>query len=284
MHKTVVATAGLKRAKARTKRNGKRSVKFARFALGDFVLVAPALQHPGKLSLRWKAPCRVVKVVSDHLLDVQQLVSPGETSLHHTSRLRMQFAFGDEGFYVEAVQDLRMSDGAWQVKVKWLSLDDLESSWEPALSIYEDVPVLFRRWAMSRLDDYGVGEMLDDMERAFGHPLYGEVFSAVPRINYPCKCAVDSEFSRLVVQAGADNTDLSPIENVWGALARKVYANGRQFETKASLKAQILVSWNEIEQEYLQDLIEGMPTRMAQVLLRHGNCIHKIVDPLKMRL
>ncbi|ETV74174.1 hypothetical protein H257_11140 [Aphanomyces astaci] len=110
---------------------------------------------------------------------------PCETSLHHTSRLRLyceggrdidedlkaQIAFGDEGFYVEALQDLRMSDGAWQVKVKWLGLDDLESSWEPALSIYEDVPVLFRRWAMSRLDDYGVGEMLDDMERAFGHPL-----------------------------------------------------------------------------------------------------------------
>ncbi|KAF0702593.1 hypothetical protein AaE_015834 [Aphanomyces astaci] len=170
MHKTVVATAGVKRAKARTQRNGKRSVKFARFALGDFVLVARALQHPGKLSLRWKGPCRVVKVVSDHLLEVQQLMPPGDTR-DIDEDLKAQIAFGDERFYVEALQDLHMSDGTWQVKVKWLGLDDLESSWEPALSIYEDVPVLFRRWAMSRLDDYGVGEMLDDMERVFGHPL-----------------------------------------------------------------------------------------------------------------
>jgi hypothetical protein len=185
MHKHVAATAAKKRAKARAVRAGKTSVKLANFALGDFVLVARALRHPSKLTLRWKGPYRVVRVVSDHLMEVQQLVPPAETTLHHTSRLRLyceggrevdedlkaQIAFGDEGFYVEELQDMRLHNGAWEVKIKWLGLDDLESSWEPATSIYEDVPVLFRRWAVVRRDEDGVGNMIQDIETTFGHPL-----------------------------------------------------------------------------------------------------------------
>ncbi|KAF0708485.1 hypothetical protein AaE_013194 [Aphanomyces astaci] len=73
----------------------------------------------------------------------------------------------------------------------------------------------------------------------------------------------------------AKSPDLNPIENVWGVLARKVYAHGRQFDTKAQLKAQILQSWEEIDQKYLSHLVDGMPTRMAQVILRRGQCIDK---------
>ncbi|KAF0712687.1 hypothetical protein AaE_011967 [Aphanomyces astaci] len=185
MHKHVAETAAAKRAKARYRRDGQRSVKLAKFTLGDFVLVARALQHPGKLSLRWKGPFRVVKVVSDYLMEVQQLVPPGATSLHHACRLRLyceggrevnedlkaQIAFGDEGFYVEDLRDLRLRDGVWEVLIKWLGLDDLESSWEPALSIYEDVPLLFRRWAKARSNKDGVSEIIDDLTSACGHPM-----------------------------------------------------------------------------------------------------------------
>ncbi|KAF0710232.1 hypothetical protein AaE_012621 [Aphanomyces astaci] len=69
--------------------------------------------------------------------------------------------------------------------------------------------------------------------------------------------------------------DLNPIENVWGVLARKVYANGRQFDSKEGLKAQILASWREIDQEYLHHLVDGMPTRVAQIILRRGHSIDK---------
>ncbi|RHY13609.1 hypothetical protein DYB25_010213, partial [Aphanomyces astaci] len=96
MHKHVAETAAAKRAKARYRRDGQRSVKLAKFTLGDFVLVARALQHPGKLTLRWKGPFRVVKVVSDYLMEVQQLVPPGATSLHHACRLRLYCEGGRE--------------------------------------------------------------------------------------------------------------------------------------------------------------------------------------------
>ncbi|KAH9069958.1 hypothetical protein Ae201684P_002331 [Aphanomyces euteiches] len=67
--------------------------------------------------------------------------------------------------------------------------------------------------------------------------------------------------------------DLNPIENVWGQLARLVYANGRQYESVDELKAQIRSCWNMLEQSYLQKLVDGMPTRMAQVVLRNGASI-----------
>ncbi|RLO09982.1 hypothetical protein DYB28_003098 [Aphanomyces astaci] len=42
------------------------------------------------------------------------------------------------------------------VVIQCLGMDDLQSSWELALSIYEDAPVLFRRWAKARSKEDGV--------------------------------------------------------------------------------------------------------------------------------
>ncbi|RQM31277.1 hypothetical protein B5M09_013725, partial [Aphanomyces astaci] len=98
----------------------------------------------------------------------QQLVPPGATSLHHAYRLclycegggevnedlKAQIAFGDEGFYVEALQDLRLRDGVWEALI---------TSWEPTQLIYEDVPVLFRLWTKARSNEDGVSEMIDDL-------------------------------------------------------------------------------------------------------------------------
>ncbi|RHZ26197.1 hypothetical protein DYB37_013667, partial [Aphanomyces astaci] len=70
MHKHVAETAAPKRAKARNHRDGQRSMKLAKFALSDFVLVGRARQHPGKITLRCKGPFRVVKVVSDYLMEI----------------------------------------------------------------------------------------------------------------------------------------------------------------------------------------------------------------------
>ncbi|ETW05776.1 hypothetical protein H310_03460 [Aphanomyces invadans] len=165
MHKHVSGVAEVKRTKARERRESQRAVKLAKFTLGDFVLMARALKHLVKLTLRWKGPFRVVKVVSDYLMEVQQPVPPGDVSLHHASRLRLyceggrdvdedlkaQIAFGDED-----LRDLRLRDGVWEVLIKWFGLGELESSWEPAMSIYEDAFVLFRRWAKTRSNEEGV--------------------------------------------------------------------------------------------------------------------------------
>jgi len=53
--------------------------------------------------------------------------------------------------------------------------------------------------------------------------------------------------------------DLNPIENAWAHLSRKVYDNGRrQFRTVKDLEAQILASWEDMENEYFQTLVSSM--------------------------
>ncbi|KAF0766561.1 hypothetical protein AaE_002913, partial [Aphanomyces astaci] len=67
--------------------------------------------------------------------------------------------------------------------------------------------------------------------------------------------------------------DLNPIENVWGVLARAVYANGHQFGSVADLKTKIALEWDRITLEYCKTLVDSMPTRMAQVILKRGAAI-----------
>jgi hypothetical protein len=64
--------------------------------------------------------------------------------------------------------------------------------------------------------------------------------------------------------------DLNPIENLWGLLARKVYANGRQFHTIAELKTAITQSWAEITIAERRPLVESMPNRLFEVIRLNG--------------
>ncbi|RHZ01493.1 hypothetical protein DYB31_012294, partial [Aphanomyces astaci] len=118
--------------------------------------------------------------------EVQQLVEPFTTSVHHASRLKFfsdaaldvtdalvdYAAFGDEGFFVEELLGARRSaDGKFEVRVKWKGLDEEEASWEPALQLYEDIAVVLRRWIMKNASDGVVKEMRDDLEATLGHSL-----------------------------------------------------------------------------------------------------------------
>ncbi|RHZ05654.1 hypothetical protein DYB37_012789 [Aphanomyces astaci] len=78
--------------------------------------------------------------------------------------LKAHIAFGDEGFNVEYLRDLSLRDGVWEVLIKRLGLDNLES-------FYEVVPVLFCRWAKTRSNEDGVSELIDDRTSACGHPM-----------------------------------------------------------------------------------------------------------------
>ncbi|CAF3449138.1 unnamed protein product [Rotaria socialis] len=68
----------------------------------------------------------------------------------------------------------------------------------------------------------------------------------------------------------SSSPDLNPIENLWGILARKVYAGGKQFRTKEQLKTTITKSWEEISIEQLRALVESMPERIFEVIKLNG--------------
>jgi transposase len=63
----------------------------------------------------------------------------------------------------------------------------------------------------------------------------------------------------------AKSPDLNPIENLWGILCRRVYANGRQFESREALIQVILHEWSQIDLTELRKLVLSMPKRLGEV-------------------
>ena len=63
---------------------------------------------------------------------------------------------------------------------------------------------------------------------------------------------------------------MNPIENLWGILARRVYANGRQFGNAEALKQEIVNEWSKIDQDTLKTLIESKPDRIFSLATKTG--------------
>jgi hypothetical protein len=89
MHDDMAQISDDRRASARKSRAKKARVQLAKFDIGDFVLVANVLSRANKLALQWRGPSRIIRVVSDYLMEVQALAPPHATSLHHASRLKL---------------------------------------------------------------------------------------------------------------------------------------------------------------------------------------------------
>ena len=68
----------------------------------------------------------------------------------------------------------------------------------------------------------------------------------------------------------ACSPDLNVIENVWGILARRVYANNRQFQSIRELRNAITTFWGEIDMNLLKKLVDSVPNRLFQVINRNG--------------
>jgi hypothetical protein len=64
--------------------------------------------------------------------------------------------------------------------------------------------------------------------------------------------------------------DLNPIENLWGILAREVYADGKQYNSKEELKHAIRREWQKISPHVLKNLVESMTKRIYQLISLQG--------------
>lgn len=71
----------------------------------------------------------------------------------------------------------------------------------------------------------------------------------------------------------ACSPDLNPIENLWGVIARRVYANQRQFNKVDDLWGEIQKIWYDLEPELLQNLISSMKNRIFDVIRLNGGQI-----------
>jgi hypothetical protein len=125
------------------------------------VLVAKRDFHLGeKLALRWRGPRRILSTLSDHVFEVEDL-NTGTVTAKHDSRLRFyadasldvtadllsHIAHNNQGYDVRALMDLRYDLEAkrFLVLVFWLGFEAQDNTWEPLVTLYNDVPDLVER-------------------------------------------------------------------------------------------------------------------------------------------
>ncbi|KAF0730914.1 hypothetical protein Ae201684_011796 [Aphanomyces euteiches] len=125
LHRDLASTSAKKRRQARERQAKKKAVQLQKFSVGDFVLVGHVTRHANKLTLHWRGPSKIVRVVTDYVMETQELVPPYDLSLHHAYRLKMyceggrdvsedladHIAFGNEGFHVARLGSVRVENG-----------------------------------------------------------------------------------------------------------------------------------------------------------------------------
>ena len=79
-----------------------------------------------------------------------------------------------------------------------------------------------------------------------------------------------SQHSVSVMKWPARSPDLNPIENLWGMMARDVYKDGKQYDTKNDLKNAIYDAWDKFSRETAVKLRDSMCNRCISVIERRG--------------
>jgi transposase len=64
--------------------------------------------------------------------------------------------------------------------------------------------------------------------------------------------------------------DMNPIENLWSSLVRRVYSNGKQYNSIEELKRAITKSWSELPITEIKNLINSMPNRLFELIRLNG--------------
>jgi hypothetical protein len=145
MHKEMSAVNAKKRDAARRARAKKLGVQMAQFEVGDYVLYQDVWQYKAaKLKTTWCGPAAVVAVLSNWVYEIRNLLTTdvrtvhasrlkfyADSSLRVTGELLDHVAHNADGYEVEAIEDARYDAAkkAYEVKIKWRGLQDLESSW-----------------------------------------------------------------------------------------------------------------------------------------------------------
>jgi hypothetical protein len=74
-------------------------------------------------------------------------------TLEITPQLRAQFIFDDHSFEVEAINGVRWnrSEQRFELKVRWAGFESADDTWEPAASLYEQIPNIVKDYLCSEV-------------------------------------------------------------------------------------------------------------------------------------
>jgi hypothetical protein len=135
-------------------RRSQRATLPIRFQMGDFVLIADIKRKItfAKLLAHWVGPYQIVDSLSPYVFVVQSLVNQLTRNVHAsrmiwycdsqldvTTELIDHIAQQGLRYDVENITDHRFKS-CYEVLVTWVGFSSIESTWEPLLTIFADVP------------------------------------------------------------------------------------------------------------------------------------------------
>jgi hypothetical protein len=168
LHKDVSSSLEHSRelSRLRASRSSVGSLNQPRFEIGEYVLVAQTdsqFRSTPKPLRRWQGPYRVTDLLSDWVLEVEDLIHRKrmivhisrvrfycDKHLHVTSDIVEQYAYDCQKYEVERLLDLRKDQGRLELLVSWKGFEDVDNSWEPASQLIQDVPHLCRDFVVPR--------------------------------------------------------------------------------------------------------------------------------------
>ena len=149
------------------------------FDTGDYVLVAKHVMglKQSKLTATWYGPMQIVGSKSPWLYEVKNLLTDEvqqahcshlrfyhDPSLLVTEELKLQLAHDGAGYEVERFKEHRSRAGRWELLVIWQGFQEAQSTWEPLLQLYQDVPALVRAYLSSFKEGNSVAKTRRDRD------------------------------------------------------------------------------------------------------------------------
>lgn len=166
IHRNVAERSAASRKRQVTAHNRKTNIQPVNFHVGDFVLVRRATNKGHKLQFKWIGPRRIIRVNSDLVFEVEDLITQKRETVH-ARRLILYRSDLDgstlhpellktvkhlEATYQDALRvcGIRLHDGIFDVHVEWDGLpDEIDYTWEPLDQVHEDIPDLLQQFLNS---------------------------------------------------------------------------------------------------------------------------------------
>jgi len=156
-HRRISGLTSASRKKRVDAHNARTHVRPCNFDVGDYVLCGVRQRNiKRKLSLHWRGPRRIVRLLSDFLFETEDLRTLKKVVVHG-SRLKFfrnsdynvteeclnQLAYQEgELCVVEELMDIRVHNGVVEILVKWKGFEEEDPGWELFDTMKEDIPAL----------------------------------------------------------------------------------------------------------------------------------------------
>lgn len=71
----------------------------------------------------------------------------------------------------------------------------------------------------------------------------------------------------------ANSPDCNIMENVWGAMVRKIYSGNQHYANVKELKKAIVEAWHQVDQNLIDSLYASLNNRMLSLIRNNGGPI-----------